>query len=150
MRNRLEWTPKVRQSVTLHFAAKGEKAVLRKERGRYTKEFRAMALERMKACSNISVLAGELGVPRVCLYRWSKKQEPHELPEPLRPEAWKEKGKDREKIKLAEQLQQVKQLLAEKTLEVDFLSGALQRVETRRHQERRRSGGMRSTSRSTK
>ena len=46
----LEWTPKVRQSVTLQFAAKGEKAVLKIERGRYTKEFRAMALERMKAC----------------------------------------------------------------------------------------------------
>lgn len=109
-----------------------------------------MALERLKACSNISVLAGELGVPRVCLYRWSKKQEPGELPEPLRLEAWKEKGKDREKIKLVEQLQQVKQLLAEKTLEVDFLSGALQRVETRRHQERGRSGGTPSTSKSSK
>lgn len=59
----------MRQSVTLHFAAKGEKRVLKKERGRYTKEFRAMAVERMKACPNISTLAEELGIPRIRLYQ---------------------------------------------------------------------------------
>lgn len=48
---------------------KREKEVLKKERGRYTQEFRAMEVERMKACANISALAKELGVPRVLLYR---------------------------------------------------------------------------------
>lgn len=84
----------------------------------------------MKACPNISTLAQELGVHRVQLYRWSKEQEPGELPVGMRPEKWE--AKDREKAKLAEQLQQVKQLLAEKTLEVDFLQGALHRIEARR------------------
>jgi hypothetical protein len=111
-----------------------------------------MALERMKACSNISVLARELEIPRVRLYQWSQEQEPNALPERLRAEAWKGKNKkkDQETIKLVEQLQQVKQLLAEKTMEVDFLSGALQRVETRRQRESGRSGGTRSTSKSSK
>jgi transposase-like protein len=139
----------VRQSVTLHFAAKGEKQVLKKERGRYTKEFRAMAMERMKACPNISTLAQELGVNRMELYRWSKEQEPEELPQEFRPERWKGTKKDQEKTKLAEQLQRVKQLLAEKTLEVDFLQGALHRIEARR-QQRGNSGATTSTSKSSR
>jgi transposase-like protein len=138
----------VRQSVTLHFAAKGEKEVLKKERGRYTKEFRAMAVERMKACPNIRALAEELGVPRVRLYQWSKKAEPGALPERWR-EVWDGEGKDREKVKLAEHLQQMKQLLAEKTMEVDFLKGALQRIAAQR-QERSNNGGVPSTSKSKK
>lgn len=105
-----------------------------------------MAMERMKACPNISALAKELDVPRVRLYQWSKEQEPGGLPEGLRPERWKEK--DREKAKLAEHLQQVKQLLAEKTLEVDFLQGALHRIEARR-QERGKTGATTSTSKSS-
>jgi hypothetical protein len=105
-----------------------------------------MAVERMKACPNISDLAKELGVPRVRLYQWSKEQEPGSLPASLRPEAWKEK--DREKAKLTEHLQQVKQLLAEKSLEADFLQGALHRIEARR-QERGKSGVTTSTSKSS-
>ena len=121
--------------------------MLKKERGRYTKEFRALALERMRACPNICTLANELGIPRERLYKWSKAQEPGELPGGLRPEMWEGKRKDVEKNKLAEHLQQAKQLLAEKTMEVDFLKGALQRIEARR-QEKGSSGGRRSTSKS--
>lgn len=109
-----------------------------------------MALERMKVCPNISELAKELEVPRVRLYQWSKEQEPGVLPETLRPEAWKGRGKnDQEKVKLAEHLQQVKQLLAEKTMEVDFLKGALQRIAVRR-QENGSNGGTQSTRKSSK
>jgi predicted HAD superfamily phosphohydrolase len=120
--------------------------VLKKVRLKYTKEFRAMALERMKACTNICALANELGIPRERLYQWSRKLEARELPQEWR-EEWKGKRRDEEKLKLTEHLQQVKQLLAEKTLEVDFLKGALQRVEARR-QEKGSSGGKRSTSKS--
>ena len=108
-----------------------------------------MAMERMKACPNISTLAQELGVNRMELYRWSKEQEPEELPQEFRPERWKGTKKDQEKTKLAEQLQRVKQLLAEKTLEVDFLQGALHRIEARR-QQRGNSGATTSTSKSSR
>lgn len=107
-----------------------------------------MAVERMKACPNISDLAKELGIPRVRLYHWSKEQPGSELPESLRPEVWEGKRQDREKIKLAEQLQQAKQLLAERTLEVDFLQGALHRIEARR-QGKGSTGAMTSTSKSS-
>lgn len=106
-----------------------------------------MAVERMKACGNISALAQELGIPRVLLYRWSKAEGPEGLPEAWQSERWQ--GKDQEKAKLTEHLRQVKQLLADKTVEVDFLRGALQRIEARR-QERESSGGTQSTSKSSK
>lgn len=122
--------------------------MVKKERGRYTKEFRAVALERMKACPNISTLAQELGVSRMQLYRWSKEQEPGELPQEFRPQRWEGTRKDQEKTKLVEQLRQVKQLLAEKTLEVDFLQGALHRIEARR-QKSGSTGATTSTSKSS-
>ena len=105
-----------------------------------------MALERMKACPNISRLAKDLDVQRGQLYRWRKKQDPGELAEGLRVQRWEEK--DPEKAKLTEHLRQVKQLLAEKTLEVDFLQGALHRIEERRRA-RGKSGVTPSTSKSS-
>ena len=37
---------------------------------KYDEDFRRTALERMKACEDVSALAGELGVSRPQLYRW--------------------------------------------------------------------------------
>src|SRR5262249_62248174 len=38
--------------------------------GRYSKEFRRMAVERLKTCDNIVALSKELGVHRRLLYKW--------------------------------------------------------------------------------
>jgi hypothetical protein len=104
---------------------KGECKVKRKEGKYYTPEFRQMALERMKVSSSISTLAKELGLPRERLYRWRMASQAH-------PEAETWIPPDREKLSLRKQLQQTQQLLAQKTLEVDFFKGALQKIEARR------------------
>jgi hypothetical protein len=127
--------------VTLHFAAKGECKVKRKEGKYYTQEFRQMALERMKNSSSITALAKELGIPQRRLYDWRNRAlETH--PEA---EAWT--PPDREKLSLRKQLQQTQQLLAKKTLEVDFFKGALQKIEARR-QKNESAGETASTSKS--
>jgi transposase-like protein len=114
--------------------------VKRKEGKYYTPEFRRMALERMKNSSSISALAKELGIPRRRLYDWREALETHPGTEAWTPP-------DREKLSLRKQLQQTQQLLAKKTLEVDFFKGALQKIEARR-QNNEPSGGTASTSKS--
>ena len=99
-----------------------------------------MALERMKVSPSITALAKELGIPRRRLYDWSRAVKGH--PEG---EAWI--PPDREKLSLRKQLQQTQQLLAQRSLEVDFFKGALQKIEARR-QKNENTGGTASTSRS--
>jgi transposase-like protein len=101
-----------------------------------------MAVERMGSSDNVSELAGELGVTRRCLYKWRRKLE--------------EVGPGEEAIRPAthaashrKEIHQLKRLLAEKTMEVDFFKGALQKIEARR-QRSNGSGEMTSTSRSEK
>mgnify|MGYP006269067161 CR=1 FL=1 len=84
-----------------------------------------MAVERMRTCEDVGELARELGVTRRCLYKWRAKLdlvEPGE--ESARPST--HEGSYRK------QVHQLKRLLAEKTLEVDFFKGALQKIEARR------------------
>ncbi len=126
--------------MTLHFAWKGECKVKKKEGKYYTPEFRQMALERMKTSSSISALAKELGLPRERLYRWRKAMTSHSAVEAWAPP-------DREKLSLGKQLLQTQQLLAQKSLEVDFFKGALQKIEARR-QNNETSGATVSTSKS--
>jgi transposase-like protein len=92
-----------------------------------------MVVERLKSCENIVALAQELGLHRRLLYKWRDQLEPvtHGEPAPSTPE-------------LRQQVRQLKRLLAEKAMEVDFFKGALQKVEARRRQ-RRNSGGKTST-----
>ena len=97
-----------------------------------------MAMERMRDCPSVSALAGELGVHRTILYQWQRKLEHSgegsaRVTSPVR--------------ELRRQVRDLKRLLAEKTLEVDFFKGALQKVEARR-QSGRGSGGTASTTRS--
>ncbi len=99
------------------------------KRKRYSRKFQRRAVERMRTCEDVGELAQELGVTRRCLYKWRAKLdlvEPGE--ESARPST--HEGSYRK------QVHQLKRLLAEKTLEVDFFKGALQKVEARR----RRSG----------
>lgn len=92
--------------------------------GKYPEAFRQKALERMKNCSNVSELAKELGIARTVLYKWKWKAEA--LDEGAEPRA---SSPVRE---LHKKIRQLKRVLAEKTLEVDFFKGALQKIEARR------------------
>lgn len=106
-----------------------------KKRGR---EFWQAAVKRLNAGENALDLAQELGIDKRGLYRWREK---------LQPRA-NDPGRQREAA-LAQENQRLKRALAERVLEVDFLRGALHKIE-----ERRRSsgsnGGAASTTRSGK
>ena len=93
----------------------------RKRVGKYPLAFRQMALERMKTCASVSALAEELGVDRTVLYHWQRQQDSgHE-------------GTPTSAVRgLRKEVRDLKRVLAEKTLEVDFFKGALQKIEARR------------------
>jgi len=100
----------------------------------YTEEFRRLAVARMQGCHNISALAKELDVPRRLLYRWQMRMQG-----PVAPIAPRYPGVEDEN-------RQLKQLLAERTLEVDFFKGALQKIAARRQAD----GGTGETASTTK
>lgn len=109
------------------------------KRKRYSRKFQRMAVERMRSCENVGDLAQELGVTRRCLYQWRAKLDLVEAgEESARPST--------HEASYRKQAQQLKRLLAEKTLEVDFFKGALQKVEARRQ----RSGGSGETASTTR
>ncbi len=112
------------------------------KRKRYSRKFQRMAVERMKTSEAVVELARELGVTRRYLYKWRRKLEiiePGE--EALRPSTHASAHR--------KEIHRLKQLLADKTLEVDFFRGALQKIEARR-QRSSGSGEMASTTRSEK
>ena len=112
------------------------------KRKRYSRKFQRMAVERMRTCENVGELARELGVRPRCLYKWHAKLEAIEPGENAsRPST--------HTASYRKEIQQVKRLLAEKTLEVDFFKGALQKIEGRR-QKRDETGETASTSGSKK
>jgi transposase-like protein len=86
--------------------------------------FRQMAVERLNQCENIVALSQELGVSRRLLYTWRDQLDPVERSEGPPATA-------REST-LRKEVSQLKRLLAEKMLEVDFFKGALHTVEARR------------------
>ena len=86
--------------------------------------FREMALSRLATCEHVGNLCKDLGISRSTLKRWRQQLEAGAEPagvqlpvQILERENWR-----------------LKQTLAEKVLEVDFLQGALQQVEARRRQ----------------
>jgi transposase len=101
-----------------------------------------MAVERLKSCDNIVALSKELGVHRRLLYKWRDQFAPFD--ETVEPAT----GSSRQAT-LRRKVHQLKRVLVDKTLEVDFFKGALQKVEARR-QQRENSGGKASTTRSGK
>ena len=84
-----------------------------------------MAVERLKACDNIVALSEELGVHRRLLYKWRDQLDPLDVDDGPPPENPREST-------LRKEVSQLKRLLAEKTMELDFFKGALQKVEARR------------------
>ena len=95
--------------------------------GRYSNEFRRMCVERMKQCDDIVALSKELDIHRRLLYRWRDQLDPVEKGE------WPPPQNSREST-LRKEVSQLKRVLAEKTLELDFFKGALQKIEARRQQ----------------
>jgi transposase len=118
--------------------------VEKKRVGRYSQEFRRIAVERMKGCNNITALAKELGVERKTMYLWREELDP----ESVIKRKTGPPGKSRE-TELEKEVSRLKRVLADKTLELDFFRGALQKVEERRRQSKS-SGGKTSTTRSGK
>lgn len=95
--------------------------------GRYPKEFRRMAVERLKTCDNIVALSKELGIHRRLLYKWREQFGPFdEQEEPATGSS--------PQATLRRKVSQLKRVLVDKTLEVDFFKGALHKVEARRQQ----------------
>src|SRR5260370_30978989 len=83
-----------------------------------------MAVERMETCEDVGELARELGVRPRCLYKRRRKLEMVEPgQESSRPSTHASAHR--------KEIHRLKQLLAEKTLEVDFFRGALQKIEDR-------------------
>jgi transposase-like protein len=111
--------------------------VAKKRVGKFPKAFRQYAVERLKRCENIVALSKELGVHRRLLDRWRDQLEPAESGEGAAP------GNSRETT-LRKEVSRLKRALAEKTLEVDFFTGALRKVKARR-QRNGNSGGTAST-----
>jgi len=116
----------------------------KKRVGRYSREFRRIAVERMKGCDNITALAKELGVERKSMYLWREELDP----ESIIKRKTGPPGKSRA-VELEQEVSRLKRVLADKTLELDFFKGALQKVEERRRQSKS-SGGKTSTTRSGK
>ena len=79
------------------------------------------AVARVQAGENLAEVALELGVDRRGLARWQERLDP----EMLRTDRRREKA-------LVTEVEQLKKALAEKVLEVDFLRGALHKIEARR------------------
>jgi transposase-like protein len=96
-----------------------------------------MAVERLKICDNIVALSKELGIHRRLLYKWRDQFGPFdEQEEPATGSS--------PQATLRRKVSQLKRVLVDKTLEVDFFIGALQKVEARRQQSGR-SGAKAST-----
>ena len=112
------------------------------EKKRYSRKFQRIAVERMSTCESVDELAKELGVTRRCLYKWRTKLEVVEpSEETARPST--------HTFAHRKEILQLKRMLAEKAMEVDFFKGALQTVAARR-QKKDGTGGMTSTTKSEK
>ena len=110
--------------------------------GRYRNEFKRMVVERMKHCDNILALSAELELDRRLMYKWRDQLDPVDKSE------WPPPQNSREST-LRKEVSQLKRVLADKTVELDFFKGALQKVEARRQQSGV-TGGKASTTKSGK
>ena len=90
---------------------------------KYTEEFRRQAVEQMKESDNVRALARKLGIDKRLLYDWRERAA--DLSDQRSPA-------NRQARQQETEVKELKRLLAEKTLEVDFFRGALQKVAARR------------------
>jgi transposase len=104
-------------------------------------EFRRAAVARVRSGESVKAVAKEIDIHWRLLYKWRDQDIAAEGTRQAGAEAekaYRELRKQAEAEKayreLGKQVQQLKQRLAEKALEVDFFKGALQKVEARRRQ----------------
>src|SRR3954468_13275331 len=121
-----------------------------KRSNRYPIGFQRDAVERMKHCTDIAVLAQELGVSRGALYLWKRKSEG--LPsyrDALRkaPLSWQDEEKARQLREVQARVAELEGELGRRSLEASFFRSALRRVEALRQQSEEL-GGMASTKKS--
>ena len=93
---------------------------------RHKREFKRQAVERIKTSGNIHELARELDIERKLLYTWKYQFEGR--PEP-RHASYVETPEETTERKLKQEIAQLKQALADRTLEIDFFKSALRRIE---------------------
>jgi transposase-like protein len=98
---------------------------------RHTLEFKRQAVERMKTCENIEVLARELKVQRKLLYTWKYQFEGR--PEP-RHSNYGVTAEERKEKRLRDEVNELKLALADRVVENDFLKKTLLITEKPRRQ----------------
>jgi transposase-like protein len=84
---------------------------------KYTKEFRESALRRLSLAPNVAQLCRELGISRQLLYQWRDTEQREQQKQLAGAEQ-----------RLRQENAQLKKALAKKTLEVDFLKAACEKV----------------------
>ena len=94
-------------------------------RDRYSEEFRAQAIGRMRAGASIRKLSWELKVGKSVLYNW--RNEAKKVLGGRRYEG-EEQRKEREIRELQGQIRELQAKVGQQTLELDFFRGALRRV----------------------
>src|SRR5215469_2733059 len=109
------WIIKMRHGNWGHFSANGRCQVAGGWWVKYSPEFRAQALERLKGCVNVSALARELGISRKWLYLWRDRK-----PVPADPRS---KG-GRERDRLRKRVADLEQLTGQQAAQIDFFKGA--------------------------
>jgi transposase-like protein len=107
-------------------------------------EFWQRAVEQMKTCQNVKALAKELGVARQQLYWWRQQAERRQKPSEA---GASEDPRDRRVRELEKQVGDLKGVIGQKTLELDFFAGALRRIEESR-QRKGKTGATASTPKS--
>ena len=127
---------------------------------RYPDSFRAAALQRIKDGETIKGVAQDLDIDSGLIYRWiwraeqsagqegAEKQKPWQNRQAVQ-SASHLPAEESSQAALHEENRRLKQALAEKSLEVDFFKGALQKIEARR-QSAGKTGETPSTPRSRK
>jgi len=100
------------------------------KRRRHSEEFKRQGVKRMRESKNILGLGRELGLDVKMMDQGKGKQEGRARRHPPEFTTQATKGTDLEALR--RENGQLKRLLAEKTLEVDFFKGALQQVGARR------------------
>ena len=83
----------------------------------FSQEFRELALRRLALAPNVAQLCRELGVSRQLLHQWRQKQQREQ-----------QKQSQISEYRLRRENDELKKALAKKTLEVDFLKAACEKV----------------------
>lgn len=103
-----------------------------KERRQFSRAFKLDALARMEGAGNVEALAQALGIRRELLYVWRRKFVAGGA------EALRTSGRPRPDLQSVEALSaerriaELERKLGQQALEIDFLEGALQRIEASR------------------